>query len=198
MYRGGDGPRRDHAGDTVVGVRALIIVDVQNDFCEGGALPVIGGTAVARAITRYLDGAGGYAHVLATADRHIDPGAHFTDWPPHCLAGSRGAEFHHDLAADRIEAVFAKGAHDAGYSGFDGVDDAGTALADWLHTRGVDAVDVVGLATDYCVRRTAEDAVRAGFATTVFSDLTAGVDQASTETAFAAMRNAGVSVREAT
>jgi|SRR5690625_1760113 len=188
-------------------MRALIIVDVQNDFCDGGALPVTGAAAVARDIGRYLDTATGrdrYDHVVATKDWHVDPGGHFSQhpdyvrsWPPHCRADSPGADFHPALHTDRIEAVFKKGTHDAGYSGFDGVDDDHTALADWLHRRGVDSVDVVGVATDFCVRRTAEDAVRAGFSTAVLPHLTAGVAADSTATALAELRTAGVALLEA-
>lgn len=188
-------------------MRALIIVDVQNDFCEGGALAVPGAAAVARNVSRYVDSAAGrarYCHVVATQDWHIDPGAHFsehpdhmTSWPPHCVAGSPGADFHPALSTDRIEAVFKKGAVSAGYSGFDGIDDDGTALGDWLRQRGVDSVDVVGVATDHCVRATAEDAVRAGFSTAVLPHLTAGVSEDSTATALAAMRTAGVTLVEA-
>lgn len=183
-------------------MRTLIITDVQNDFCEGGALPVPGGAGVARAITGYLDARHDhYDHVVATRDAHIDPGAHFSDhpdylssWPPHCVEGSPGADFHPDLNLDRIEAVFSKGAYRAAYSGFEGVDDDGTALGDWLHRRGVDAVDVVGIATDYCVRRTAEDAVRAGLHTAVLPELTAGVNPTTTAAALAAMRTAGIAL----
>lgn len=181
------------------GVRALIIVDVQNDFCEGGALAVTGGAAVARGISEYLAGARGYQHVVATKDFHIDPGDHFSDhpdyassWPPHCIADSVGAQFHPDLDTGPIEAVFRKGAYSAAYSGFEGVDDAGVPLRDWLRQRGVDEVDVAGLATDHCVRRTAEDAARAGFATRVLLDLTAGVSGESTDEAIEEMRGAGV------
>ncbi len=123
-----------------------------------------------------------YPHVVATKDFHIDPGDHFSDqpdysssWPPHCIAGSKGAEFHPGLDTAAIEAVFRKGAYTAGYSGFDGVDENETPLLEWLRQRRVDAVDIVGIATDYCVRRTAEDAARAGLATRVLIDLTAGV-----------------------
>jgi len=182
-------------------VRALLIVDVQNDFCEGGSLAVDGGAAVARRINDYLAGDPGYQHVLATKDFHIDPGDHFSDrpdysssWPPHCIAETRGAEFHPDLDSGPIEAVFRKGAYDAGYSGFEGVDENGTSLLEWLRQRGVDEVDVVGLATDHCVRRTAEDAARAGLTTRVLVDLTAGVSADTTEKALAEMRAAGVAL----
>jgi nicotinamidase/pyrazinamidase len=175
-------------------MRALIIVDVQNDFCEGGSLAVTGGAAVARAIQP-----GDYELAVATKDFHIDPGAHFSaapdyaaSWPPHCVAGSVGAEFHPDLDTASVEAVFFKGAHAAAYSGFEGATSDGTLLADWLRSRDVDAVDVVGIATDYCVRATALDAVRGGFATRVLLDLTAGVAPASTTAAVEEMRAAGV------
>ena len=181
------------------GMRALIIVDVQNDFCEGGSLAVDGGGEVARAISRYLQDGHGYAHVVATNDYHVDPGSHFSDdpdyassWPRHCVAGTAGARFHPDLDTARVEAVFRKGAHGAAYSGFEGADDAGTPLADWLRQRGVDEVDVVGIATDYCVRATAADAARAGFTTRVLLDLTAGVAPESTAKAIEEMNAAGV------
>jgi nicotinamidase/pyrazinamidase len=124
-------------------MRALIIADVQNDFCEGGSLAVTGGAAVARAISEHVASQPGYGHVVATKDFHVDPGAHFSDHPD--------------------------------YGGFEGADEAGTSLADWLRGRGVDEVDVVGIATDYCVHATAADAARAGFATRVLLNLTAGI-----------------------
>jgi len=180
-------------------VRALIIVDVQNDFCEGGTLAVAGGGALARALNDYLANEPGYQHVVATKDFHIDPGGHFSDrpdysssWPPHCIAESPGAEFHPDLDTGPIEAVFCKGAYAAAYSGFEGVDENGTPLLEWLRQRGVDEVDVVGLATDYCVRRTAEDAARAGLVTRVLLNLTAGVSADTTEEALAEMRSASI------
>ncbi len=181
-------------------MRALIIVDVQNDFCEGGSLAVAGGAAVARAISGLLAGGGaGYDHVVATKDFHVDPGSHFSDhpdyadsWPPHCVAGTTGADFHPNLDTAAVEAVFRKGAHAAAYSGFEGFDDAGTPLADWLRGHGVDQVDVVGIATDYCVHATAADAARVGFPTRVLLDLTAGVAPASTAKAIEDLRAAGV------
>ncbi len=143
-------------------MRALIIVDVQNDFCEGGSLAVAGGAAVARAISGLLAGGGaGYDHVVATKDFHVDPDSHFSDhpdyaasWPPHCVAGTTGADFHPSLETGAVDAVFRKGAHAAAYSGFEGADDDGTPLGDWLHGHGVDEVDIVGIATDYCVHAT--------------------------------------------
>jgi nicotinamidase/pyrazinamidase len=180
-------------------MRALIIVDVQNDFCEGGSVQVVGGAAVAGAITEYLTTPRDYQHIVATQDYHIDPGDHFSDhpdfatsWPPHCRAGSPGAEFHPNFDTRSVEAVFKKGAYSAAYSGFDGVDEGGTPLLDWLRRRDVDQVDIVGLATDFCVRATAEDASRAGLPTRVLLDLTAGSTAESTAAAVEAMRAAGV------
>ena len=179
--------------------RALIVVDVQNDFCEGGSLAVAGGTAVAAAISEHMrTAAGEYAHVVATRDHHIDPGQHFAQqpdfldtWPAHCVAGTRGVELHPSLDRSPLEAVFDKGAHAAAYSGFEGTTD-GVPLADWLRERGVDAVDVVGIATDHCVRATALDAVGNGFATRVLLHLTAGVSEASTAAALDQLRGASV------
>jgi nicotinamidase/pyrazinamidase len=181
-------------------VRALVIVDVQNDFCEGGSLAVEGGAAAAAAISRYLAAQGaGYGHVVASRDYHVDPGTHFsaepdfsTSWPPHCVVGTVGAQFHPDLDTSRVETVFSKGAHAAAYSGFEGTDEAGTPLGTWLRDRGVDALDVVGIATDYCVRATALDAARQGFATRVLLGLTEGVDPVTTAEALDEMRAAGV------
>jgi nicotinamidase/pyrazinamidase len=180
-------------------MRALIIVDVQNDFCEGGSLAVAGGAAVARAVSEYLADGSRYAHIVATNDYHVDPGSHFSDhpdyaasWPPHCVAGTPGAGFHPDLDLTRVEAVFRKGAHAAAYSGFEGADSAGTPLAEWLRQRDVDEVDLVGIATDYCVRATATDAAGAGFAARVLLDLTAGVAPESTAQALEELTAAGV------
>ncbi|BCY05926.1 isochorismatase family protein [Actinoplanes sp. L3-i22] len=180
--------------------RALIIVDVQNDFCEGGSLPVGGGAAVAKGISLVLDRAGQrWDHVVATKDYHVDPGAHFSDhpdfvdtWPAHCVVGSSGADFHPELITDRIEAIFHKGAHQAAYSGFEGRTEAGETLAGWLRGRGVTDVEVVGIATDHCVRATALDAAAEGFATTVLLELTAGVAKATTEAALDEFRKANV------
>ena len=180
--------------------RALVIVDVQNDFCEGGSLAVAGGAAVAAGISLVLDKAGDrWDHVVATKDWHIDPGAHFSahpdfveSWPAHCVVGTGGADFHPELRTDRIEAVFHKGEHAAAYSGFEGHTEAGETLADWLRSRRVTEVEVVGIATDHCVRATALDARGAGFDTTVLLELTAGVAQATTDAALQEFRTASV------
>jgi nicotinamidase/pyrazinamidase len=181
-------------------MRALVIVDVQNDFCEGGSLAVTGGAAVARAISGRLAGPGhGWQHVVATRDYHIDPGPHFSaqpdfadTWPPHCRVETPGADFHPDLDTSRVEEVFSKGAHAAAYSGFEGTASGGVGLAGWLRAAGITAVDVAGIATDYCVRATAADAVRAGFATRVLVDLTAGVAAATTQAALSELSALGV------
>ena len=176
--------------------RALVIVDVQNDFCEGGSLAVAGGADVAATIGRL---AAGYDHVVATRDHHVDPGPHFAaqpdyvdSWPPHCVVGTAGVDLHPNLDRDPIEAVFDKGEYAAAYSGFEGVAADGASLADWLRRADVDTVDVVGIATDHCVRATALDAAAAGFTTTVLLDHTAGVARESTERALAEMEAAGV------
>jgi nicotinamidase/pyrazinamidase len=181
--------------------RALIVVDVQNDFCEGGSLAVAGGAAVAAAITEHVrTAAGDYAHVVATRDHHIDPGGHFAErpdfletWPAHCVVGTGGAELHEALDREPIEAVFDKGEYAAAYSGFE-AKSGDVLLADWLRERGVSAVDIAGLTTDYCVRATALDAVGNGFATRVLLHLTAGVAEGTTEAALDQLRTAGVEV----
>ncbi|GGW77629.1 isochorismatase family protein [Streptomyces lomondensis] len=185
--------------------RALIVVDVQNDFCEGGSLAVAGGADVAAAVTELIGQAGGtgYQHVVATRDHHIAPGGHFStnpdyvrSWPAHCVAGTEGVGFHPNfapaVASGSIDAVFDKGAYAAAYSGFEGTDENGTKLAEWLRSRHVTEVDVVGIATDHCVRATALDAAREGFRTHVLLDLTAGVAQETTERALEELREAGV------
>jgi nicotinamidase/pyrazinamidase len=188
--------------------RALIIADVQNDFCEGGLLAVTGGAAVAASITDLLAGPDGggedapererWDHIVATLDHHIDPGRHFSaepdfidTWPAHCVAGTAGAQIHPALSTDRIEATFVKGEHQAAYSGFEGHAN-GVGLAEWLHTRGVSDVDILGLTTDHCVRATALDSVREGFTTTVLLNHTAGVARETTDEAIDEMRKAGV------
>lgn len=196
--------------------RALVVVDVQNDFCEGGALGVDGGNAAAGRIAELMSGTD-YDRTAATKDWHIDPGAHFssdpdfvTSWPVHCRAGTAGADFNPALGDVHFDAVFLKGQYSDGYSGFDpdastgdvggqwsGDADSGDstesgrpALAAWLE--GTDRVDVVGLALDHCVRATALDAVRHGFRTRVLLTYCAGVSPTTTEAAVAEMAAAGV------
>jgi nicotinamidase/pyrazinamidase len=201
--------------------RALIVVDVQNDFCEGGSLAVAGGAAVAAGITAFLRtqpqdaGQPRYAAVVGTLDWHVDPGSHFSThpdyvdtWPPHCVVGTDGSASHPALDRSLIEAWFHKGRHAAAYSGFEGrtEDDepaesgdsgagdsgsGGEGLADWLRRRRIDAVDVVGIATDHCVKATALDAVKAGFETRVLLDLTVGVAADTTSAALTQLSTAG-------
>ncbi|MCZ7414483.1 MULTISPECIES: isochorismatase family protein [unclassified Streptomyces] len=186
--------------------RALIVVDVQNDFCEGGSLAVSGGAAVAAAITELVgDAAAGYRHVVATRDHHIDPGEHFSarpdlqrSWPAHCVAGTEGVGFHPSfapvIASGAVDAVFSKGAYTAAYSGFEGADEHGVLLARWLRERAVSEVDVVGIATDHCVRATALDAAREGLRTRVLLDLTAAVSAETAEKAMEELRSVGVAL----
>jgi nicotinamidase/pyrazinamidase len=182
--------------------RALIVVDVQRDFCEGGSLAVPGGAQLAVAITDHARlHADDYLAVVATKDWHLDPGPHFAaqpdyvdTWPAHCVAGTAGADPHPGLDTSLVQAWFTKGEHSAAYSGFEAATDAGgerVPLGRWLSERDVDAVDVVGIATDHCVRATVLDAVRAGLGTRVLLDLTAGVAAPSTDAALKAMREAG-------
>ncbi len=196
--------------------RALVIVDVQNDFCEGGSLAVAGGAEVAAAISSWLaEYADRYAAVVATADWHENPGGHWADepdyrnsWPVHCAAGTPGAQFHPAVrtAVDRADAIFHKGRDRAAYSGFEGLladldepdtahrpsRSAGERLGPWLHAAQIEAVDVVGIATDHCVRATALDAVGEGLRTRVLLDLTAGVAEPTTTAALEQLRAAGV------
>jgi len=172
---------------------ALIVVDVQNDFCPGGALGVDGGDQLGAVIAEAAAGAG---TLVATRDMH--PANHISfreqggPWPPHCVAGTPGADFHPGLDTTVIQEIFRKGAYAAAYSGFEGAAPDGSDLAAWLRERGVRAVDVAGLTTDYCVRATAADAAASGFTTRVLLGLTAGVTPASTDMALKALRDAGV------
>ena len=189
--------------------RALIVVDVQNDFCEGGSLPVSGGARVAGEIgqllhhwTRQDDHAPGYDVVVATKDHHVDPGAHWArepdyveSWPVHCRVGTDGEAFHPNLDPQPFDAIFLKGDHVAAYSAFEGRTVDGDALADWLRSHGVDKVDICGLTTDYCVLRTSLDAAKEGFRTRVLTDLCAGVAPETTERALAEMQEAGITLR---
>ncbi|MBD3778728.1 MAG: isochorismatase family protein [Micrococcales bacterium] len=189
--------------------RALIVVDVQNDFCEGGALAVAGGADVAHGVTAFLDrAAGSYDVVVATADWHeplpdsnaghfavaADPD-YVTTWPEHCVRGTAGAAYHPALRLPEGVLHVRKGQGRQDYSGFEGEvqgDDAG--LADVLRARGVDGVDVVGLATDHCVAATALDALAAGLDVRVLTDLTAGVGVRTTIDALTRLAGRGVAL----
>ena len=182
--------------------RALIIVDVQNDFCEGGSLAVAGGADLARAISEFVAAHGHeYSLVVATRDAHVDPGAHFSEtpdfvdsWPRHCVVGTPGQRLHPQLRLNRLDAVVDKGFYAAAYSGFEGVDAWGRPLADVLAAQDVTQVDVVGIATDYCVRATALDAAREGLRTRVLLALTAAVAPQRVPTVLAEWTAAGVEV----
>jgi nicotinamidase/pyrazinamidase len=188
--------------------RALIVVDVQNDFCEGGSLPVPGGASVAAGINELLhrwhsqaDDAPSYDVVVATKDHHVDPGSHWSlkpdfvdSWPVHCKVGTDGEAFHPNLDPQPFDAIFLKGERAAAYSGFEGRTTRGAGMADWLREHEVTHVDVCGIATDYCVRQTALDAVLNGFETRVLTGLSAGITPATTKAAIEAMRDAGVTI----
>ena len=188
--------------------RALIVVDVQNDFCEGGSLPVVGGARVASDISEVLrhwttrdPEAADWEHVVTTKDHHVDPGAHWSpepdyaeSWPVHCKVGTEGEAFHPNLDPQPFDAIFLKGEHQAAYSGFEGRTAAGESLADWLRKREVTDVDVCGIATDHCVRATALDAAREGFAVRLLTGLCAGVAPETTRAALDEMRGAGVAL----
>lgn len=188
--------------------RALIIVDVQNDFTEGGALATDGGAAVAAAITRHLNEDGDrYDLVVATRDWHDadgDNGGHFAAegtepnfvdiWPVHCVAGTPGAEYHESLETRHIDIHVVKGMGEPAYSGFEGATSDGETLQAVLADVGVDEVDVVGIATDYCVKATALDASRAGLQVTVIHDLTSAVADATRDAALTALQTHGISV----
>jgi len=180
--------------------RALVIVDLQNDFCEGGSLGVDGGAEVARRVTAFVAEHGDeYELIVASRDYHVEPGGHFSEapdfrdsWPEHCVVGTPGAEFHPEFKVDRIDDVFNKGAYSAAYSAFEAVDDDGCTLEQVLRERGITEVDLVGLATDYCVRSTTIDAVQTGFKTRVLTDMAAGVNPETTAAALDEMAAAGV------
>ncbi len=167
---------------------ALVIVDVQNDFCPGGALATARGNEVAEKIAGLQ---AGYDTVVATQDWHIDPGEHFSEWPVHCVAGTPGAQMH--PAVGPAEAYFRKGAYTAAYSGFEG-DADGVGLADWLRDKGIDKLDVVGIATDHCVRATALDGLGEGFEVRVLSAYCAAVDEEQGKAALEEISQSGGAV----
>jgi nicotinamidase/pyrazinamidase len=184
--------------------RALIVVDLQLDFCEGGALGVEGGNAVAQRIAMLAQD-GDYEWVVATRDWHVSPGAHFAaegaepdyrdTWPVHCVAHSAGAALHPALDDAELDAVFDKGHHGAGYSAFEAVEHhTGEPLEEWLLRHRIEVVEIAGLATDFCVKETALDAVRRGLVTRVLEGAVAGVSVDTTAEAIAAMAAAGIEV----
>jgi nicotinamidase/pyrazinamidase len=185
---------------------ALLIVDVQNDFCEGGSLAVAGGSLVATKITNYLDSSK-YDLIVASRDWHDaknDNAGHFASagstpdfvnsWPRHCVANSQGAEYHENLNTDSIQIHIYKGQGAHGYSAFEGVSEQGELLADLLTAKRVTELDVVGIATDHCVLASALDAKRLGLSVRVISSLTAGVSPSTTEAAIDRLIDSGVEV----
>ncbi|PFG32314.1 isochorismatase family protein [Sanguibacter antarcticus] len=180
--------------------RALLVVDVQPTFCEGGALAVDGGHDVAHAIAGYVaEHRDDYDLVVTTQDWHIDPGAHFSDtpdfvdtWPPHGIAGTAEAELHPALASIAPDASVKKGEYQAAYSGFEGRDSTDRMLADILLDSEITRVDVVGIAESHCVKATALDAHALGLATRVLTDLTVPVTVALGAAARSELTAAGV------
>lgn len=169
---------------------ALIVVDVQNDFCEGGSLAVEGGLQVARDVHDLITDNGRiyYRRIVATKDWHnpqTDNGGHFHDspdyadtWPGHCVAGSTGADLAANLDGLLFDDVFHKGWNKPAYSGFEGTStrNATCSLEDYLRTYGIDEVDICGIASTHCVKATVLDALRLGFKVRVLSNLTVGVN----------------------
>ena len=196
--------------------RALIIVDVQPTFCEGGELGVDGGNAVAERIADYVRAhRDDYAFIATTQDWHIVPGRHFSEqpdfvdtWPPHGVAGTANAQLHPAIAALNVDHHFKKGQYSAAYSGFEGIEDnsdrqqsraevriateEGHTLVNALRKAGISDVDVVGIAESHCVKETALDAVKFGFHVRVFADLTVPVSVKLGELARKQMAEAGV------
>ena len=189
-------------------MRGLLIVDVQNDFTEGGALGVDGGTDVARGITQYLhEHASDYDVVIASREWHDSEnynGGHFASdaepnfvdtWPEHCVAGTFGAEYHPELDLAPIDVHVKKGQGEPAYSMFEGITDDGHTVAEVLEARGITQVDVVGIATDHCVRASALDALKEGQKVRVLSDLIAAVSASTGEQALEELQSEGASVQ---
>lgn len=188
--------------------RGLLVVDIQNDFCEGGVLGVVGGEAVAKRVSQFLVGAWpNYEVVVASRDWHSpegDNGGHFakvgeepnfvSTWPPHCLADTRGAEYHPYFSQEYVTHHVLKGQGFPGYSMFDGTEENGRSLGALLHAAHVSSLDVVGIATDYCVRATALDAISQGLLVTIIPELVAPVSLSTGESALKEMAEAGATV----
>ncbi|WP_217181999.1 isochorismatase family protein [Streptomyces sp. AC495_CC817] len=186
--------------------RALLIVDVQNDFTEGGALAVTGGDAVATGISALLGAhAAEYRVIVASRDWHDaegDNGGHFSDepdyvdsWPVHCVAGTHGADYDPLLDTEAVTHHVRKGQGQPAYSMFEGATDAGESVGTVLADAGVTEVDVVGIATDHCVRASALDAISHGVRVRVLTDLVAGVGAESSAAALAELAHAGAELR---
>lgn len=184
--------------------KALFIIDVQNDFTEGGALGVEGGAAVAAGITRFLEEhAGDYTTIFASRDWHDadnDNGGHFaTDappdfvhtWPVHCVAGTTGADYHPALATNKVTFHIRKGQGVPAYSIFEGRTEAGSTVHNLLDEHGITDIDITGIATDYCVRASAKDALARGQHVRILTDLVAGVAPGSSAEALAELAHLG-------
>lgn len=200
--------------------KALIIVDVQPTFCEGGELGVAGGSAVADRIAQYVNAhSDDYVYIAATQDWHIEPGSHFSErpdfvdsWPKHGVAGTANAELMPQIAALGLSHHFKKGQYASAYSGFEGIEDntfniqtreefaalqrEGRTLAQSLRDAGVDHVDIVGLAESHCVKETALDAGKFGYDVTVFEDMTEAVSESQGIDARNAMTEAGIELKK--
>jgi len=173
-------------------MKALLVVDVQNDFCPGGALPAPEGDKVVPVINGLMDK---FPLIVASKDWHPEKTVHFDTWPKHCVQGTKGAELHPDLKQVRIDQIVLKGTMDIdeGYSIFVGID---IDLERFLRDRDVDTLYVVGLVTEYCVKETAIDAQKRGFTTYVIKDAVEGVrlKEGDVEEAFQEMERAGVRI----
>ena len=186
--------------------RALLVIDVQNDFCEGGALAVAGGAAVAGKIGQFLESTR-YDLVVASRDWHdadnnnsghfVDPGAepnYKTNWPVHCVAKTTGAQYHPNLNTEAISEHIFKGQGQNGYSIYEGITKSGQSFDELLRAHEIDEVDVVGIATDHCVLASAMDSKSHGLKVRVISSLTAGVSEVTTEAAIDRMIDSGIEV----
>jgi len=186
--------------------RALLVIDVQNDFCEGGALAVAGGAAVAGKISKFLESTS-YDLVVASRDWHDadnNNSGHFADsdtepdyktnWPVHCVAETNGAQYHPNLNTEDIGEHIFKGQGQNGYSIFEGITESGQTFDELLNAHQIDEVDVVGIATDHCVLASALDSKSHGLKVRVISSLTAGVSQVTTEAAIDRMIDNGIEV----
>jgi nicotinamidase/pyrazinamidase len=189
-------------------MRALLIVDVQNDFCEGGSLAVAGGAEVARKISEFLaSNSSSYDLIVASRDWHDSASSnegHFavdgaepdfvSSWPPHCVANTFGAEYHPNLDQSFIGVHVRKGMGHASYSAFEGLSAEGQTLEQVLSAAGITQIDVVGIATDYCVLASSLDAAGAGLEVTVLLEMCAGISETSTRDAVVALEQAGCAV----
>lgn len=153
-------------------MKALLVVDVQNDFCPGGALAVKEGDQIIPVINKLMDS---FEIVIASCDYHPDDSNHFKYWPKHCIKGTKGAELHPNLNASKIKQLFFKGTEsgDDGYSAFEATN---KNLETYLKEKGIKELYVSGLATDYCVKHSAIDASKKGFITFLIEDAVKGVN----------------------